>query len=333
MKSFSYCVCIGRFQPFHHGHHEVIREALNHAETVLVMIGSANQAPNIQNPWTVAQREEMIKSALSPEELAHVKFSSVRDYWYLNNRWLTDVQQLVYDATDGIEDSKICLIGDENFFPQWHFIKMRHLDRMPHATVIRGLYFTHDVAYKAHVKEPVAVTMEEFKKTDSFKNLKEEYDYVKNYRMSWEGAPFPPTFVTVDTIVVKSGHVLMVRRKGNPGRGLIALPGGFLNQKETTLDGAIRELKEETGIKVSKEELEKSVVETKLFDYPGRSLRGRTITHAFLIDLGSSGALPVVKGSDDADKAWWMSLSDFSTRESEFFEDHFHIVSYFVNKF
>lgn len=332
MKSFAYCICIGRFQPFHHGHHEVIREALSHADNVLIMIGSANQAPNIQNPWTVSQREDMIRAALSPEEIARVKFAAVRDYWYQNNRWLTDVQQLVFDATDGIDDSKICLIGEENFFPQWHFIKMRHLDRMPHATAIRGLYFTHDVAYKSHVKEPVAKFLEDFKTTISFKNLKEEYDFLKNYRLSWEGAPFPPTFVTVDAVVVKSGHVLMVRRKGNPGRGQIALPGGFLNQKETTLDGALRELKEETGIKISKEELEKSVIESHVFDYPNRSLRGRTITHAFLLDLGS-GPLPLVKGSDDADKAWWMSLSDFSAREADFFEDHFHIVSYFVNKF
>lgn len=332
MKSFDYCVCIGRFQPFHHGHHELVREALNLAETVLVVIGSANKAPNIQNPWTAEQRQEMILSALSDEEKAHVKFLYVRDYWYTNNRWLTEVQQLVYDATDGVDDSKICDIGEISYFPQWKFFKMRNLDRMPHATAVRGLYFTHDNGYKNHVSTGIVQYLEDFKKTTSFKNLKEEYDFVKNYRASWDGAPFPPTFVTVDCIVIRSGHVLTVRRKGSPGRGLIALPGGFLNQYETTQEGALRELKEETGIKISKDELEKAIVEQKVFDYPERSLRGRTITHAFLIDLGN-GPLPIVKGSDDADKAWWMSLSDLATRESEFFEDHFHIISHFVNKF
>ena len=332
MKSFDYCVCIGRFQPFHHGHHELVREALNLAETVLVVIGSANKAPNVQNPWTAEQRQEMILSALSDEEKAHVKFLYVRDYWYTNNRWLTEVQQLVYDATDGVDDSKICDIGEISYFPQWKFFKMRNLDRMPHATAIRGLYFTHDNGYKNHVSTGIVQYLEDFKKTTSFKNLKEEYDFVKNYRASWDGARFPPTFVTVDCIVIRSGHVLTVRRKGSPGRGLIALPGGFLNQYETTQEGALRELKEETGIKISKDELEKAIVEQKVFDYPERSLRGRTITHAFLIDLGN-GPLPIVKGSDDADKAWWMSLSDLATRESEFFEDHFHIISHFVNKF
>ncbi len=332
MNSFEYCVCIGRFQPFHSAHHELVREALSHANTVLIVIGSAHKAPNIVNPWTADQRQEMILSALSDDEKARVKFLQVRDFWYTNNRWLTEVQALVAEVTDGIDDDKICDLGEYSWFPQWKFFKMRNLDRMPHATNIRQLYFTHDNGYKNHVSTPIADYMETFKGTQTFKNLKEEYEHVRNYRASWDGAPFPPTFVTTDCIVIKSGHVLVVRRKGNPGRGLIALPGGFLNQKEAIQDGALRELKEETGIKVVKEELEKAIVETKVFDYPERSLRGRTITHAFLIDLGS-GPLPVVKGSDDADKAWWMSLSEFATREAEFFEDHFHIIAHFINKF
>lgn len=329
---FKYCVCIGRFQPFHHGHHELIKEALSQADIAVIVIGSAGKAPSIQNPWSATEREVMIKAALSDEERARVKFVHVRDFFYTQNKWLAEVQQLVYEVTEGVEDSQIANIGESNDFPQWFFIKMRNMDRMPHATVIRGLYFTHDNGYKAHVSDSVGKSMEDFKTTTTFKNLKEEYDFVRNYRESWRCAPFPPTFVTVDCIVVKSGHVLVVRRKGSPGKGLIALPGGFLNQKETIKVGALRELKEETGIKVSKEDLEGSITEEKVFDYPERSLRGRTITHAFLINLGN-GPLPIVKGADDADKAWWMSLSEMATREAEFFEDHFHIIAHFVNKF
>jgi bifunctional NMN adenylyltransferase/nudix hydrolase len=70
-------------------------------------------------------------------------------------------------------------------------------------------------------------------------------------------------------------------------------------------------------------------VDYKVFDYPKRSLRGRVITHAYLIDLGN-GSLPQVKGSDDAEKAIWMPLNEFYSREEEFFEDHFHIINYFA---
>lgn len=332
MKPFDYCVFIGRFQPFHHGHYELLKEALKKAETVLVVIGSYNKASDIENPWSASQREEMIRAALSEDEEEHVKFLYVRDSWYVNNKWLTDVQQQVYEATEGCDDEKICIIGAENYFPQWKFFFQKNIDNMPHATTIRGLYFTLDSAFKRHVHANVATYLENFKNTDAFKSLKASYDYLRDYKTAWTGAPFPVTFVTVDSVVIKSGHVLVVRRKGNPGKGQIALPGGFLNQEEAIRDGALRELKEETGIKVDKDVLDSSITDSRVFDYPKRSLRGRTITHAFLIDLGS-GPLPIVKGSDDADKAWWMSLSEFATRESEFFEDHFHIISHFVSKF
>jgi len=335
MKQYQYCVCIGRFEPFHNAHHELIKEALSNAEKALIIIGSAYKARTIQNPWTAEEREAMIRLTLSEEELARVQFFHVRDYFYTNNRWLSEVQRIIAEATDNIDDEQICNIGEpanDFYFPQWKYFKMRNLDRMPHATAIRGLYFTHDNAYKSHVSPKVAEFLENFKTTPHFKALKEEFDHIRNYREAWNGAPFPPTFVTVDAVVICSGHVLVVRRKGSPGRGLIALPGGFLNQKETIQEGVIRELKEETGIKLPKETLIKSIVEQKVFDYPERSLRGRTITHAFLINLGNA-PLPLVKGADDADKAWWMSLSDLATREAEFFEDHFHIITHFVNKF
>ena len=332
MKNFKYSVFICRCQPFHNGHFELFKEALSHGETVLIILGSYKKAPDITNPWSAEQREQMIRLALTPEELEHVKFLYVRDAWYNNNKWLTEVQQLVYEATDGCDDEKICNIGAINDFPQWKFFFQKNIDYMPHGTVIRELYFTHDAAYKKHVHPKVAEWMETFKTTDAFKYLKSSFDYIRDYKSSWEGAPFPVSFVTVDALVVKSGHVLVVRRKGALGKGQLALPGGFLNQDETIQAGALRELKEETAIKVDRTTLSSCIKDTKVFDFPTRSLRGRVISHAFLIDLGT-GTLPKVKGEDDADRAWWMSLSELVTREEEFFEDHYQIISHFVNKF
>ena len=329
MKPFEYCLYIGRFQPFHHGHYELLKEAFNQADKVIVAIGSHNLASDTRNPWDSIQREAMIKVALTDDEKSRITFIHVRDYYYLPNMWLADVQQQVAEVTNECEDSKICNIGATNDFPQWTFIKMKNIDKHVHATTIRELYFTHDVGYKNHLHPKVAEWLEWFKGTEGFKDLKNGFDYLTNYKSVWLGAPFPPTFVTVDCVVIRSGHVLLVRRKGALGKGLMALPGGFLNQSEATQDGALRELKEETGIKVAKEDLASAIKARKVFDHPDRSLRGRTITHGFLIDLGK-GPLPHVKGSDDADKAWWMSLSDLSHQEEKFFEDHFHIINYFV---
>lgn len=338
MKPFEYCVFIGRFQPFHNGHYELLKEALSKANTVLIVIGSYKKAPDIDNPFSAAQREEIIRAALTSEEESRVKFLYVRDSWYVNNRWLTDVQQQVFEATGGCDDSKICIVGAENYFPQWKFFFQKNIEHMPHATTIRELYYTINTDFKNHVHPNVAAWLANFSNTEAFDSLKSSYEYLTEYRLPKNRVKFPVTYVTVDCVIIKSGHVLVVRRNGYPGKGQIALPGGFLDQNETIKEGALREVKEETGIKVDREILEAAISDSEVFDYPKRSLRGRTITHAFLINLGN-GPLPLVKGSkvlsevDDTDKAWWMSLSEFATREEDFFEDHFHIISHFVNKF
>lgn len=338
MNTFEFCVFIGRFQPFHLAHQDILTQALQRSNKVIIVLGGYKNASNIKNPWFSTEREKMIRANLSEEDNTRVSFIHMRDYLYNDNLWLTVVQQKVEEITG--DSTSVALIGHQydrsssylTQFPQWERIEVKHLDKFLHATDIRQLYFTHDAAYKKYLPEGTVKFLEDFKKTEAFKNLKEEYDFLKEYRASWEGAPFPPTFITVDAVVVRSGHVLVVRRRGNPGKGLMALPGGFLNQQEKIQDGMLRELKEETAIKLSKEELEKCIRDNKVFDHPDRSLRGRTITHAFLVDL-KSGALPQVKGSDDADKAWWMPLNEIYDREDEFFEDHFHIISYFINRF
>jgi bifunctional NMN adenylyltransferase/nudix hydrolase len=209
------------------------------------------------------------------------------------------------------------------------------------------------------VMEKVIYVSEYGETTDAFDTLFTEYDMVKKYKkpyqklsredittwlvsnnksedltdlldqFSREFRPqFPPTFMTVDAVVVQSGHILLVERGDMPGKGLWALPGGFLNQDETMLDGAIRELREETKIKVPVPVLKGSIKASKTFDAPNRSSRGRTITQAFFLDLGV-GELPKVKGSDDAAKAFWVPFNE--VKQEKMFEDHFHIIDNFIN--
>ena len=124
----------------------------------------------------------------------------------------------------------------------------------------------------------------------------------------------------------------MVKRKFNPGKGLYALPGGFIGQQEKLEDSMLRELKEETKIKVDKPILRRSIKEVKVFDHPNRSERGRTITHAHLIDLGE-GPLPFVKGADDAEEARWILIADLYRMEEELYEDHSDIIQHMTARF
>ena len=59
-KLYKTCLLVGRFQPFHIGHFKMIKKALNFAETVLVLIGSANEPETERNPFSYKEREEMI---------------------------------------------------------------------------------------------------------------------------------------------------------------------------------------------------------------------------------------------------------------------------------
>jgi bifunctional NMN adenylyltransferase/nudix hydrolase len=105
-----------------------------------------------------------------------------------------------------------------------------------------------------------------------------------------------------------------------PGRGLWALPGGFLDQGETLAAAAVRELQEETGIAVTLAD----VREHRVFDDPERSLRGRTIPHVYRFALDERATMPAAQGGDDAAAAAWIGCTELSPMQ--LFEDHYAIL-------
>lgn len=340
MREYKLAVFIGRFQPFHNSHLQVVEKALQTAENLLIILGSAHAAPSIKNPFSVEQRKQMIISGLPPELAQRVIIREVRDYYYSDNMWVSNVQSIVSQHED--EDHNVVLITnykDESsyyldLFPQWHK-QPAWSDAKMDATSVRETMFnrwcgTED--FKKYLPKGTHTWIcENFIGSEAHAQMISEMEHIEKYRRQWADAPFPVTFVTTDTIVVKSGHVLMVRRRWEPGKGLLALPGGFIKQNERIENCAIRELKEETKIQVNHMILRSNIKDVHVFDHPGRSTRGRTITHAYFIDLGK-GDLPKVRGSDDASEALWVPLMDLYKMEDKIYEDHFHIVNYFINR-
>ena len=327
-------VFVGRFQPFHNGHKAVIDAALEQAKEVVVVVGSSFAARNIRNPFTFEERKAMIK-AVFPSDCVLVV--PVSDYPYDDNKWVNAIQKIVDATIPHAQD--VGLIGHSkdstsyylNIFPRWkNHIEVPDVGGI-NATDIRKHLFggENGELFNSALPEQVKdVIREVFLKGDQgtpvYKTLVDEHLMIRRYKEAWKAAPFPPTFMTVDAVVIQSGHILLVKRGDMPGKGLWALPGGFLNQDEKMLDGAIRELKEETKIKVPVPVLKGSIKGSKTFDAPNRSQRGRTITQAFLIDLGFDGKLPKVKGSDDAEKAFWVPFKD--VKQELMFEYHAHII-------
>ncbi len=339
-KDFDLLVFIGRFQPFHNSHAAIVEAALRKSKQVLILIGSANCARSTRNPFTAREREVMIRESF-PEAGDALLIAPTPDYPYLEDLWLRAIQDAV-KAVAGL-DAKSCigLIGHFKdassyylrMFPQWTLVEMPDVEGRS-STELRELIFEPNgegtrMVLASAMPKAVADFTAEFQRLPQFGQLADEHNFLRNYRKQFASYPYPPTFVTVDSVVVHSGHILLVERKAMPGRGLYALPGGFLNQGERLVDGAIRELREETRLKLPVPVLKGSIRESRVFDDPNRSQRGRTITHAFHFDF-PSGELPPVKGGDDAAKARWMPLADFYALDGGMFEDHWHIVTAFI---
>ncbi len=343
---YDLAVFIGRFEPFHIAHKSVVDEALRKSNKVAIIIGSANTPRSHRNPFTYAERERMIREAF-PTESHRIVTVPLEDTLYNDEKWVKDVQAAVLDAFTQAYGAwhpmaRIALIGHSKdnssfylkLFPQWKSISVPNQAGIS-ATRIREWYFlsgnfdhTPNLPGLVHVSDDLHDStkdfLREFRKTKEFEDIRDEYDFVATYKKQWANSPFPPVFVTVDAVVVQSGHVLLVQRGARPGKGQWALPGGFLNQGEWIEDAVLRELKEETKIKVPLPVLKGSIVDSRVFDDPYRSSRGRTITHAFLIHLPPDVELPKVKGSDDAAKARWVPLAEVT--RGMMFEDHKDVI-------
>ena len=330
-----YLVFIGRFQPFHCGHKAVIDEALKRADSVIILIGSANLPRSLRNPFSVAERIAMIKNAYSDEEAARIHCVALDDALYNDTRWLKYVQASIRSVTDDLS-ADIGLIGHSkdsssyylSLFPNWGSVSVANYHNLS-ATPIRDSYLMGAMPTPERTPESTRSVLKAFKETPEYDQLHEEAGFIDKYKKQWEVAPYPPTFITADALVVQSGHILLVERRSMPGRGLWALPGGFLNPKETLFDACIRELREETRLKVPEPVLRGSFHSQHTFDDPYRSARGRTITQAFYLQLKSDAkGLPKVKGSDDAATAFWLPLAELDAKMM--FEDHYAIITKMV---
>ena len=330
-KHYHYLVFIGRFQPFHNGHKAVIEEALKRSNEVIILIGSANLPRSLRNPFSVAERTAMIKGAYSKDEAARIHCVALDDVLYNDTRWLQYVQAGVRSVTGDLR-SDIGLIGHSkdsssyylSLFPHWASISVPSYHNLS-ATPIRDSYLMGATPTSERTPESTRKILDQFKKTTEYQQLHEEAGFIDKYKKQWESAPYPPTFMTADALVVQSGHILLVERRSMPGRGLWALPGGFVDPKETLFDACIRELREETRLKVPEPVLRGSRHSQHTFDDPYRSARGRTITQAFYFQLKNDAkGLPKVKGGDDAAQVFWLPLAELDSKKM--FEDHYAII-------
>lgn len=115
---------------------------------------------------------------------------------------------------------------------------------------------------------------------------------------------YPHPSVTTDCVIFGFDGIklkaLLIERGLEPYKGKWALPGGFLRMDEDAEQGALRELKEETGLEAA------YIKQFHTFTAPNRDPRERVITiaHYALVCLQD------VAGGDDAARAEWFALDN-----------------------
>jgi ADP-ribose pyrophosphatase YjhB (NUDIX family) len=115
-----------------------------------------------------------------------------------------------------------------------------------------------------------------------------------------ENTPERP-FYTADVVCIREGEVLVIERGWGPFKGYRALPGGHVDEAETALAAAVRELREESGVEIAPGALTLLGV----YDRPDRDPRGRYVTVAYMAEVPAG---TTAQAGDDAAAVHWVPL-------------------------
>lgn len=308
-------VLIGRFQvpEMHEGHRFLVREMLEQCDEVLVLFGSANRAKSVKNPFSYPERAQAAKK-LFPK----IWVAPLNDYLYNDSQWMADVAATI-EALKVLVQQKhntkveVVLYGHQkdgndylNWFPQFEYVNVNS-EILISGTQIRESFL--------HLLP---------------QSVQDDFNYFEKERKQFLSYPYPDSLNICcgDAVVECLGHVLLIQRKWAPGAGNWALPGGHKHTQETFLDCAIRELYEETNLRVPEKVVRGSIRGTKLFDSPKRSSGIPKLTQAVHIVLkpDQDGSLPRARGQDDAQQTRWVPIAE-CLNSYQLHDDHGDIIS------
>lgn len=181
------------------------------------------------------------------------------------------------------------------------YIKRKVIDLEEYVLYLQSLMTANGIAYEERKPNP-SPKVENLNVDDinefAVRGPNENYEVEEQYCYK-----FPRPAVTADCVVITKEaepKVLLIELGADPYKGCWAFPGGFMDMDETTEQCAIRELEEETGLRVSE------VHQIGAYSKVDRDPRGRTVTVAYLAIVEK----PItVTGQDDAAKAQWFPLS------------------------
>ena len=195
-----------RAQPLHSGHKELIRKAYKQCQKLLILVGSANSARTILNPFTYLEREKVICQFIDFEfsTKPNIAVIPVNDYKYSDSQWLSDVATIVNDFTS--PQDEVVLFGFMkngndylNWFPQYKYENIESRYDIA-ATGIRENWFKN----QRHNFAPEVLA---------------DWDCFEKEKATFANYPYPACLnvACCDLLLECSGHIMLVLRKHAPG--------------------------------------------------------------------------------------------------------------------
>ena len=325
---FDIAVVCARCQPPTRAHFAALAAARSLARQVVMLVLNADDALSPATPFDNATRSALLRAGLD----ASAAIVLLRDRRYAPTRWAAAAQAAVRKVAGtgtvvALADStaattSVPLPSDwQRATSEVHLAAAEALAR----DALFGA-LTPDWPRLAAILPPALLSaVQACAQATSFERIAAEARFLGDYRKAWLAAPYPPVFVTVDSVVTWRDQVLLIKRGQPPGRGQWALPGGFIDIDETIALSCLRELREETGVILG----EDAIRAQRVFDDPLRSQRGRTITHGFRFVLDELPAPPLAVGADDAAAAAWVPIAE--VRPARLFDDHYFILQSFLD--
>ncbi|MCX6731954.1 MAG: NUDIX hydrolase [Candidatus Roizmanbacteria bacterium] len=108
--------------------------------------------------------------------------------------------------------------------------------------------------------------------------------------------------ISIDALIIKDEQILLIKRGVEPDKGKWATPGGYIGWDESAEEAVIREVKEETGLTVTK------VTFFNVYTLPNRHPK-QVITLAYIVEVENM----IAKNGDDADEVEWFALNNLPT--------------------
>jgi len=103
---------VGRFQPFHNGHLDAVKQILKEVDKLMIGIGSSQYSRTEENPFTAEERKSMIEKSLKKEGISNFEVVFIPDI-HDDLNWAKHVEEICsFDVVyTGSEHTKKCFSG------------------------------------------------------------------------------------------------------------------------------------------------------------------------------------------------------------------------------